>query len=109
MRTNAWILVVTMAVGCASKNADTRSAQTSTQTPKAAIEPKDWDSLCPATGASAPQSIHVNEDVMFEPSGAAVWEGRVAILGDKQTHLWWWKPGADVVEKDAEWAFKDLA
>lgn len=63
-----------------------------------------WDSLCPTTGVSAPVSIVASEDVPFEPSGAAVFGGRVAVIGDKQTALWWWTPGTTTVEHDTAWA-----
>ncbi|MEW5853219.1 MAG: hypothetical protein AB2A00_30845 [Myxococcota bacterium] len=65
-----------------------------------------WSGLCPASGATAPMPIRASgAGTRFEPSAAAVWDGRVAIAGDKQVHLWWWRPGTSDVVDDPAWSF----
>ncbi len=68
--------------------------------------PAGWDALCPASGAAPPVVLRVADvQVRFEPSGAAVWNNRVLVAGDKQAHVWWWIPGTSAVVEDPAWNF----
>lgn len=96
----AWMGVLALGA-CSSSQKPAPGAQATPAAWNAA-----WDGLCPQSGASAPSVIRVGESgVRFEPSGGAVWNGRLLVVGDKQAQAWWWTPGTVDVVQDAAWKY----
>lgn len=103
MRRAAWVAAWCVAAGACG---GVRPRDAAPPAPGGPVPPAAWDALCPASGATAPFPIRVGDGaVKFEPSAAAVWDGRLAVFGDKQAHAWWWTPGTTDVTQDPAWAF----
>lgn len=103
MSKTRWLPCALLVGACASRSPAPTAAPAAPWEPLAA-----WDSLCPVQGLSPPTPLRASIPVSFEPSGGAVWEGRVLVVGDKQAMPWFWVPGTAEVTPDPRWTLGPL-